>query len=171
MNIAILGTGAMGRSLAARLTQSGYTVIVGSREPARANAVASEHGAQCGSLRGAAEAADVIFLAALRRGAQNLASAGALDGKIVVDITNPLNADFSGLTIGHTTSAAETIQAAFPKTRGEGAQHGVCAADRKPGDQWRACLPPSSPETMRTPTRRFAPFSSAPAFIRSSQAS
>ncbi len=118
MNIAILGTGAMGRSLAARLTQSGYTVIVGSREPARANAVASEHGAQCGSLRGAAEAADVIFLAVPYDAArETLASAGALDGKIVVDITNPLNADFSGLTIGHTTSAAETIQAAFPKTR------------------------------------------------------
>lgn len=120
MNIAVLGTGAMGQSLAKRLADSGYTVVIGSREPARANAVASAlgGGAQCGSLRGATEAADIVFLAVPYDAAREaLSSAGELDGKIIVDITNPLNGDYSGLTIGHTTSAAETIQAAFPSAR------------------------------------------------------
>ena len=36
---------------------------------------------------------------------------------IVIDITNPLAADFSGLTIGHSTSAAEEIQKNAPAAR------------------------------------------------------
>ena len=38
-------------------------------------------------------------------------------GKTVVDISNPLTPDMSGLTVGHTTSAAEEIQRAIPDTR------------------------------------------------------
>ena len=41
---------------------------------------------------------------------------GGLAGKIVVDLTNPMNADFSGLTIGLSTSAAEPVGAAFLET-------------------------------------------------------
>src|SRR5204863_723266 len=36
-------------------------------------------------------------------------SAGKLEGKIVVDCTNPLKADLSGLAVGHDTSAAEQV--------------------------------------------------------------
>ena len=43
-----------------------------------------------------------------------LQSAGDLKGKVIVDVTNPLTADYMGLTIGHSTSAAEEIQKAFP---------------------------------------------------------
>ena len=46
-----------------------------------------------------------------------LRAAGDLDGKVVVDITNPLTADYMELTIGHQTSAAEEIQKDFPKAR------------------------------------------------------
>jgi len=42
---------------------------------------------------------------------------GGFAGKIVVDITNPMTADFSGLSIGHTTSAAEEIQKRVPAAR------------------------------------------------------
>lgn len=41
-------------------------------------------------------------------------NAGALDGKILVDITNLITADYKALTTGHTTSAAEEIQNAAP---------------------------------------------------------
>lgn len=40
----------------------------------------------------------------------SIANAADFTGKIVVDVTNPLFEDFSGLTIGHETSAAEEIQ-------------------------------------------------------------
>jgi predicted dinucleotide-binding enzyme len=43
-----------------------------------------------------------------------LRAAGDLTGKVVVDITNPLTADYMGLTLGHTTSAAEEIAKAIP---------------------------------------------------------
>ena len=39
-----------------------------------------------------------------------MAGSSALTGKIVVDVSNPVKPDFSGLAIGHTTSAAEEIQ-------------------------------------------------------------
>jgi 8-hydroxy-5-deazaflavin:NADPH oxidoreductase len=43
-----------------------------------------------------------------------LRSLGDLRGKVIIDITNPLTADYMGLTIGHNTSAAEEIAKAVP---------------------------------------------------------
>lgn len=43
-----------------------------------------------------------------------LASLGDLHDKVVIDITNPLTADYMGLTLGHSTSAAEEIAKAAP---------------------------------------------------------
>ena len=48
-------------------------------------------------------------------GQQRATYAGPMiDGKVVVDVTNPLTADYMGLTVGHTTSAAEEIAKAVP---------------------------------------------------------
>ena len=43
-----------------------------------------------------------------------LRSLGDLRGKVVIDITNPLTADYMGLTVGHSSSAAEEIAKALP---------------------------------------------------------
>ena len=43
-----------------------------------------------------------------------LNAVGDLRGKAVIDITNPLTADYMGLTVGHSTSAAEEIAKAVP---------------------------------------------------------
>ncbi len=43
-----------------------------------------------------------------------LQSVGNLEGKVVVDITNPLTADYMGLTVGQSTSASEEIAKAVP---------------------------------------------------------
>ena len=43
-----------------------------------------------------------------------LRGAGKLEGKVVIDITNPLTPDYMGLTLGHDTSAAEEIAKAVP---------------------------------------------------------
>jgi 8-hydroxy-5-deazaflavin:NADPH oxidoreductase len=40
-----------------------------------------------------------------------LRSVGSLQGKVVIDITNPLTADYMGLTLGHGTSASEDAKA------------------------------------------------------------
>jgi predicted dinucleotide-binding enzyme len=63
----------------------------------------------------AAQGQDVVILATGYGDAvAALQSVGRLQGKVVVDITNPLTADYMGLTLGHSTSAAEEIAKAVP---------------------------------------------------------
>jgi len=112
MTTAIIGLGNMGKGLAKRL--AGKTdLILASRDEAAASAFAATlRNAQSGSIEQAIRAAEVVFLALPYGAALEAASLPALNGKIVVDISNPVKADFSGLAIGHTTSAAEEIQTA-----------------------------------------------------------
>jgi 8-hydroxy-5-deazaflavin:NADPH oxidoreductase len=117
MSIAILGTGSMAKGLAQRFAESEFSVVLGSRDVERAHTTAAQigNGVQAASIRGAAQSADIIVLAVPYDSAKDtLAAAGDLTGKIVIDITNPLNADYSGLTVGFETSAAEEIQKAAP---------------------------------------------------------
>jgi predicted dinucleotide-binding enzyme len=59
--------------------------------------------------------ADVLVLAtSFNDAVPALAALGDISGKTVIDITNPLTADYMGLTIGHSTSAAEQIADALP---------------------------------------------------------
>ncbi len=114
---AIIGLGNMGKGLARRL--SGRTeLLLASRKRADAEALVAELGAgRAAEVAEAISAADIVILALGYEAALSLASSADLAGKVVVDITNPLLADFSGLQFGHTTSAAEKIQAAAPGAR------------------------------------------------------
>jgi 8-hydroxy-5-deazaflavin:NADPH oxidoreductase len=133
MNIAVLGTGAVGQALAGRLHDLGHTVVLGTRDPDATRARTDEGSvgpwlsAHPGvGLAGFAEAADGAELVVLAAGggvaldvlAQ--AGAGALGGKPLVDITNPL--DFSQgfpptLFVKDTDSLAEQIQRTYPAVR------------------------------------------------------
>jgi len=57
----------------------------------------------------------VVVATAYEDAAKALQSLGALAGKVVIDITNPLSADYMSLTIGHVTSASEEIARAVPQ--------------------------------------------------------
>jgi 8-hydroxy-5-deazaflavin:NADPH oxidoreductase len=117
MNIAILGAGNMARGLTKLFAKAGYGVILGSRNPGAAIALAADFGAsvQGGSIADAAAQADTVVLAVPYGAASDvIAEAGGLKGKTVIDISNPLTADYMGLTIGHSTSAAEEIQQLAP---------------------------------------------------------
>jgi len=62
--------------------------------------------------------ADVVIVATRYGAAADaLRDAGDLTGKTVIDISNPLTADMSALSVGFTTSAAEEIQKAVPKAK------------------------------------------------------
>ena len=103
MTTAILGLGNMGKGLASRL-KGKTTVVLGAREPkdgvlSYADAVAK---------------ADIVVLALPFDAALAAVKSLALDGKIVVDMTNAVTPDYSGLRFGHTTSAAEELQKAAP---------------------------------------------------------
>ncbi len=105
MTIAILGQGNMGKGLAGRLTTE--TVLLGAREPKAGEL----------SYADAAAKADIVVLALPFDAAVEVARTLDLSGKIVVDMTNPVTPDFSGLRIGHTTSAAEEIQKTAPSAK------------------------------------------------------
>ena len=120
MNISILGTGNMALGLASVLSKAGYDITLGSRDVAKAKQTAKPLGAKVSvaSIKDAADKAEVVVLAVpFSAAAEVLSSAGGLVGKVVVDITNPLTADYMGLTIGHDTSAAEEIQKLAPKAK------------------------------------------------------
>ena len=117
MNIAVIGTGNMGSGLAKQLVHAGYDVSIVGRDIGKARGLASSLGPQVtvADAKAAAAKADVIVLAVrYEDAAAVLASLGDVAGKVVVDITNPLTSDFMSLTIGHTSSAAETLAASVP---------------------------------------------------------
>ena len=120
MNITMLGTGNMAKGLASVVAAGGYDVTLGSRDAARAKETAKALGARVKGegLAAAASKADVIVLAVpFDAAAETIAAAGGLAGKILVDISNPLTPDYMGLTVGHSTSAAEEIQKLAPKAK------------------------------------------------------
>jgi predicted dinucleotide-binding enzyme len=116
--IAIIGLGNMGKGLARRL--AGKTeLVLASRDANAAAAFAATLPAGVTVLdRDAAIAkADIVVLALPFATALEAAANPALAGKVLLDISNPLKPDFSGLTIGHNTSAAEELQAAAPNAK------------------------------------------------------
>jgi predicted dinucleotide-binding enzyme len=116
MKITVIGAGNMGSAFVKQLTRAGHQVSVTARDSAKATQVAAAHpGAKVVASAGAATDADAVVLATGYADAvQALQAVGDLNGKVVIDITNPLTADYMGLTIGHSTSAAEEIAQAVP---------------------------------------------------------
>ncbi len=113
MNVTLLGTGNMGTAFAQQLHAAGHSLNILGRDAAKTQALAERFGAS--SRRALATASDVVVLATGYGDAvQALRDAALPDGAVVIDITNPLSADYMSLTLGHTSSAAEQIAAAFP---------------------------------------------------------
>lgn len=116
MNITVIGTGNMGSAFVKQLTRVGHVVRVTGRDLARAQALAATYpGATAAPAAEALGDSEVIVLATgFDDAVPALRALGQLDGKVVIDITNPLTADYMGLTLGHDTSAAEEIARAVP---------------------------------------------------------
>lgn len=119
MNITVIGAGNMGSAFVQQFVRAGHRVSVTARDSAKAQAVAAANpGAVAVPSANAATDADVVVLATGFGDAIGaLKAIGDLRGKIVIDITNPLTADYMGLTVGHTTSAAEEISRSVPEAR------------------------------------------------------
>jgi 8-hydroxy-5-deazaflavin:NADPH oxidoreductase len=98
--ISIIGSGTMATAIAGRVAKAGHTVEVVSRDPAKARALADKlsAGATTGTY-GAAPAGDIVILAVPYGSAAAVVTefGDALDGKVIIDITNPVNPDMSGL--------------------------------------------------------------------------
>jgi predicted dinucleotide-binding enzyme len=120
MKIGILGTGDVGRTLAKGFAGIGYDVMIGSRDAKgeKVQAVVKEVGAKAssGTFADAAKFGDIVVLCIMGAATENalkLAGPENFKGKVVIDVTNPL--DFSkgmppGLLVGHNDSGGEQIQ-------------------------------------------------------------
>lgn len=119
MKIAIIGTGNVGSALARSWAAAGRNILLGARDAAKVDALASEIGAQVVQPKDTGKA-EVIVLAVPWSAAQSvLAELGDLTGKIILDCTNPLGrvGGRMGLLLGHDTSGAEVLAQAAPGAR------------------------------------------------------
>jgi predicted dinucleotide-binding enzyme len=116
MKITVIGTGNMGSAFVRQLTRAGHQVTVTARDGAKAQklAAAIDGAVARPAAEAAADAEAIVLATGYGDAVAALRSVGDLRGKVVVDITNPLTADYMGLTVGHDTSAAEEIARAVP---------------------------------------------------------
>jgi predicted dinucleotide-binding enzyme len=127
MKIGILGTGTVGKTLGTKLAKLGHDVRMGSRAAGgeKAKAWVKETGSKSseGTFADAAAHGEIVFnctsgMASLE--ALKAAGAKNLQGKVLVDVANPL--DFSKgmpptLSVCNTDSLGEQIQRAYPTAK------------------------------------------------------
>ena len=99
MKIAIIGNGNVGSGLANVLSKTQHEVGPFGSADDMANAVTE---------------ADIVILATPYGAVAEIADQADFNGKIVIDVSNPVTEDFSALQLGTTTSAAEAIAALVP---------------------------------------------------------
>ncbi len=114
MNIAIFGAGPVGNQLTTLCEAAGHQVLVCTRSAPSASSSRVTHRFEAGARQAEAVVLAIPFRVAVEvlRPLKSL-----LHGKIVIDCTNPLNADWSPMLLGQTNSAAEEIARALPGAR------------------------------------------------------
>jgi NADPH-dependent F420 reductase len=115
MNVTIIGSGNVGRALATSISHAGHGVTLTAADTKHARSAAAQIGvAFAPSNREAVGAADVVILAVPTSALDEVVAdlAADVDGKVVIDATNPVGPDFLPPT---GTSAAEKIQSRLPK--------------------------------------------------------
>jgi predicted dinucleotide-binding enzyme len=119
VKVGILGSGAVGQALGRGfVAKRGDEVMIGSRSPEKVDDWVAEigGGASAGSVEDAASFAELAVLATGWSGTESaigLAGPDNLAGKVVIDVTNPLDHSGDGpptLAVGHTDSGGEQVQ-------------------------------------------------------------
>ncbi|MCE9575561.1 MAG: NAD(P)-binding domain-containing protein [Deltaproteobacteria bacterium] len=109
MKLAIIGAGKVGGTLGRGLARAGHTIHYGARDPRDAKHAALRDHAQVGTPREAVETSDAVVLATPWPATEAaIAALGDLDGRVLVDATNPIGPGFV-LTHGHTDSGGEQV--------------------------------------------------------------
>jgi 8-hydroxy-5-deazaflavin:NADPH oxidoreductase len=119
MQVAIIGSGNVGKALAGSFTRAGHDVTLTASNPDHAREAAAQSGGRAAeSNREAAAAAELVVLAVHYPLVDAVVAelGDALAGKVVVDVTNRVDPADPGSTMDG-TSAAEQIQARAPEAR------------------------------------------------------
>ncbi len=123
MNFTIIGAGNMGRGIATRLLSGGNSVVMMDRDNAEAQKLAGElrsaakgNASVSAAAMGSPITSEAVILAIYYSSVPAVLSqyGSQLAGKIIVDITNPLNASFDDLETSPGSSAAEEIAKQAP---------------------------------------------------------
>ncbi|MFD7445301.1 NADPH-dependent F420 reductase [Streptomyces sp. NPDC059909] len=126
MRYGVLGTGEVGRTLASELVKLGYEVRMGSRDAANPAAVewaeAAGPAASHGTFAEAAAFGEAVISAVGGRvalAALESTGEGTLDGKVLIDVSNPIAFEDGRLRLSpvESDSVGEQIQRAFPRAR------------------------------------------------------
>jgi NADPH-dependent F420 reductase len=122
MRIAIIGAGNVGGTLGKMWAAKDHEVAFGVRRPndAQVQAILTATGnrARATSVKDAVTGGEIVVLATPWSATESaIKEGGELRGKVIVDATNPLKSDLSGLAIGHSTSAAEQVAGWAPGAR------------------------------------------------------
>jgi NADPH-dependent F420 reductase len=116
--VAVLGAGKLGSALVERLVQAGVDVRFGVRDPAAAARQLTGGAADVDAVRpddAAAEAAIVLLAVPAVAAIEAVGAAGNLQGKILVDCTNPVRRDNGPVWAAPPEgSVAQALAAAFP---------------------------------------------------------
>ena len=128
LSISILGTGRMATTLARCWLERGHSIFLGSRDPqaaqARLGALAEQ--LRVSDFADAASQAEVIVLAVPWDAARAvLAACGPLDGKVIIDTTNPWNPASDSPEVDANTSGAEEIARLVPEAHVVKALNGI----------------------------------------------
>ncbi|MFE4964464.1 NADPH-dependent F420 reductase [Streptomyces sp. NPDC056660] len=115
-SISIIGLGNMAGALAGRALAGGNAVEIIGRDPAKAKELAAALGGATVGTAGAAPAGDIVVLAVPYAGAAAVVSeyGDALQGKVIIDITNPVAPDFQGFVTPVGSSGAQEIAKTAP---------------------------------------------------------
>jgi predicted dinucleotide-binding enzyme len=121
MRVGILGSGLMGGKLGTLFARAGHAVVFSySRRRQKLEQLALDAGgrARAGTPGEAAQDADALLLAVQWSRVEDvLRQAGDLSGRVIVSCSLPMNADDTGLVIGHTDSGAEALARKVPRAR------------------------------------------------------
>jgi predicted dinucleotide-binding enzyme len=115
--VSIIGSGSMAAAIGGRAATAGHAVEVISRDPAKARALADQLAAEATTgTYGAAPAGDLVILAVPYTSAAAVVTefGDALDGKVIIDVTNPLSPDLTGVITPDGSSAAQEIAKLAP---------------------------------------------------------
>ena len=115
-SISIIGTGNMARAIGALAVAGGNTVEIIGRDQAKAADLASELGEATTAAFGAVPAGDIVIVALRYADVVPVVTqyGNALADKVIVDISNPFNAEADGLAIPDDTSIAQAVAKAAP---------------------------------------------------------
>ena len=115
-SISIIGTGNMARAIGALAVAGGNTVEIIGRDQAKAADLASELGGATTAAFGAVPAGDIVIVALRYADVVPVVTqyGNALADKVIVDISNPFNADADGLALPADTSIAQEVAKAAP---------------------------------------------------------